>query len=101
MKNMAVRVEFQTRRSSAPTPGFIPSYLVLCQANLMLGLLEGAIVHATKVKRLSPPDPYPYVFHTREGLATDRRCRSRCGSALTERPFHAAAALPFGCTSAV
>jgi Flp pilus assembly protein TadD len=50
-------------------PGFIPSYLVLCQANLMLGLPENAIEHARRVKRLSPPDPYLYVFHTQEGLA--------------------------------
>src|SRR5262249_51563701 len=28
-----------------------------------------AIEQARKVKRLSPPDPYLYVFHTQEGLA--------------------------------
>ena len=56
-------------RSLRLNPGFIPSYLVLCQANLMLGLPTNAIEHARKVKRLSPPDPYLYVFHTQEGLA--------------------------------
>ena len=59
----------EAERSLRLNPGFIPSYLVLCQANLMLGLPENAIEHARKVKRLSPPDPYLYVFHTQEGLA--------------------------------
>jgi len=59
----------EAERSLRLNPGFIPSYLVLCQANLMLGLPEKAIEHARKVKRLSPPDPYLYVFHTQEGLA--------------------------------
>jgi TolB-like protein len=59
----------EAERSLRLNPGFIPSYLVLCQASLMLGLPKRAIEHATKVKRLSPPDPYLYVFHTQEGLA--------------------------------
>jgi tetratricopeptide (TPR) repeat protein len=59
----------EAERSLRLNPGFIPSYLVLCQANLMLGLPKQAIEHARKVKRLSPPDPYLYVFHTQEGLA--------------------------------
>jgi TolB-like protein len=59
----------EAERSLRLNPGFIPSYLVLCQANLMLGLPTKTVEHATKVKRLSPPDPYLYVFHTQEGLA--------------------------------
>jgi TolB-like protein len=59
----------EAERSLRLNPGFIPTYLVLCQANLMLGLPETAIEHANKVKRFSPPDPYLYVFHTQEGLA--------------------------------
>jgi adenylate cyclase len=59
----------EAERSLRLNPGFIPSYLVLCQANLMLGLPGNAIEHARKVKRLSPPDPYLYVFHVQEGLA--------------------------------
>ncbi|MBR0705906.1 tetratricopeptide repeat protein [Bradyrhizobium liaoningense] len=59
----------EAERSLRLNPGFIPSYLVLCQANLMLGLATNAIEHARRVKRLSPPDPYLYVFHTQEGLA--------------------------------
>lgn len=59
----------EAERSLRLNPGFIPSYLVLCQANLMLGLPKNAIEHARRVKRLSPPDPYLYVFHTQEGLA--------------------------------
>lgn len=59
----------EAERSLRLNPGYIPSYLVLCQANLMLGLPRNAVEHARKVKRLSPPDPYLYVFHTQEGLA--------------------------------
>ena len=59
----------EAERSLRLNPGFIPSYLVLCQANLMLGLADKAIERARKVKRLSPPDPYLYVFHIQEGLA--------------------------------
>ena len=59
----------EAERSLRLNPGFIPSYLVLCQASLMLGSPKKAIEHAAKVKRLSPPDPYLYVFHTQEGLA--------------------------------
>jgi TolB-like protein/DNA-binding winged helix-turn-helix (wHTH) protein len=59
----------EAERSLRLNPGYIPSYLVLCQANLMLGLPKNTIEHARKVKRLSPPDPYLYVFHTQEGLA--------------------------------
>jgi TolB-like protein len=59
----------EAERSLRLNPGYIPSYLVLCQANLMLGLPRNAIEHARKVKRFSPPDPYLYVFHTQEGLA--------------------------------
>ncbi len=59
----------EAERSLRLNPGYIPSYLVLCQANLMLGLPHQAIEHARKVKRFSPPDPYLYVFHTQEGLA--------------------------------
>ena len=59
----------EAERSLRLNPGFIPSHLVLCQANLMVGLPRNAIDHARKVKRLSPPDPYLYVFHTQEGLA--------------------------------
>jgi TolB-like protein/Flp pilus assembly protein TadD len=59
----------EAERSLRLNPGYIPSYLVLYQANLMLGLPNQAIEHARKVKRFSPPDPYLYVFHTQEGLA--------------------------------
>ena len=59
----------EAERALRLNPGFIPAYLVLCQASLMLGLPEKAIEHANKVKRFSPPDPYLYVFHTQEGLA--------------------------------
>lgn len=59
----------EAERSLRLNPGFIPSYLVLCQASMMLGKPRVAIEYARKVNRLSPPDPYLYVFHTQEGLA--------------------------------
>ncbi|MFO1158062.1 MAG: winged helix-turn-helix domain-containing protein [Reyranellaceae bacterium] len=59
----------EAERSLRLNPGFIPSYLVLCQASLMLGRSGDAIEVARKVARLSPPDPYLYVFHTQQGLA--------------------------------
>src|SRR5262249_12660023 len=43
-------------------------YLDLCQANLMLGLPEKTIEYADKAMRLSPPDPYRYVFYAQEAL---------------------------------
>jgi adenylate cyclase len=49
-------------------PSFIPTYLDLCQANLMLGFGEKTIEHAATAMRLSPPDPYLYVFYAQEGL---------------------------------
>jgi len=49
-------------------PSFMPTYLDLCQANLMLGRGEKTIEHADKAIRLSPPDPYLYVFFAQQGL---------------------------------
>jgi adenylate cyclase len=49
-------------------PSFIPTYLDLCQANLMLGLGKKTVEFADKAIRLSPPDPYLYVFYAQEGL---------------------------------
>jgi TolB-like protein len=56
-------------RSLRLNPSFIPAYLPLCQANLMLGLAEKTIEYAHRAMRLSPPDPYLYVFYAQEGLA--------------------------------
>jgi TolB-like protein/Tfp pilus assembly protein PilF len=56
-------------RSLRLNPSFIPAYLPLCQANLMLGLPEKTVVYAHRAMRLSPPDPYLYVFFAQEGLA--------------------------------
>ena len=49
-------------------PGYMPTYLDLCQANLMQGLAKRALEHADRAIRLSPPDPYLYVFYAQEGL---------------------------------
>jgi adenylate cyclase len=49
-------------------PSFMPTYLDLCQAYVMLGLPEKTIEYAHRAMRLSPPDPYLYVFHAIEGV---------------------------------
>jgi tetratricopeptide (TPR) repeat protein len=59
----------ETERSLRLNPSFIPAYLPLCQANLMLGLPEKTVECARRAMRLSPPDPYLYVFYAQEGLA--------------------------------
>jgi TolB-like protein/Tfp pilus assembly protein PilF len=59
----------EAERSLALNPSFIPPYLPLCQANLMLGHPEKTIEYAHRARRLSPPDPYLYVFYAQEGLA--------------------------------
>ena len=59
----------EAERSLRLNPSFIPTYLALCQANLMSGLPEKSIEYANRAVRLSPPDPYLYVFYAQEGLA--------------------------------
>jgi tetratricopeptide (TPR) repeat protein len=49
-------------------PGFMPTYLDLCQANLMLGFGDKTVEYAERAIRLSPPDPYLYVFYAQQGL---------------------------------
>jgi TolB-like protein/cytochrome c-type biogenesis protein CcmH/NrfG len=59
----------EAERSLRLNPSFIPTYLDFCQANLMLGLPEKTVEHADRAMRLSPPDPYCYVFYAQQGLA--------------------------------
>jgi TolB-like protein/DNA-binding winged helix-turn-helix (wHTH) protein/cytochrome c-type biogenesis protein CcmH/NrfG len=59
----------EAERSLRLNPSFIPTYLALCQANLMSGHPEKSIEYANRAMRLSPPDPYLYVFYAQEGLA--------------------------------
>lgn len=49
-------------------PSFMPTYLDLCQAHVMLGLPEKTIEYANRAMRLSPPDPYLYVFYAIQGV---------------------------------
>jgi adenylate cyclase len=58
----------EAERSLRLNPGYIPTYLDLCQANLMMGLPEKTIEYADRAMRLSPPDPYLYVFYAQEAL---------------------------------
>ena len=46
----------EAERSLRLNPGFIPSYLVLCQANLMLGLPDNAIEHVERIGRIRDDD---------------------------------------------
>jgi TolB-like protein/Tfp pilus assembly protein PilF len=71
----AEEVLIEAERSLRLNPGFIPTYLDLCQANLMLGLPEKTIEYADKAMRLSPPDPYLYVFFAQEGLGHIMLCQ--------------------------
>jgi adenylate cyclase len=59
----------EAERSLRLNPSFISPYLPLCQANLMLGLPDKTIEYANRAMRLSPPDPYLYVFYAQQGLA--------------------------------
>lgn len=65
----------EAERSLRLNPSFIPTYLDFCQASLALGLPEKTIEYADRAMRLSPPDPYLYVFYAQEGLAHIMLCR--------------------------
>jgi TolB-like protein len=47
----------------ALNPSFIPTYQILCMANLVLARPDEVIEYADKAMRLSPLDPYVYVFY--------------------------------------
>jgi tetratricopeptide (TPR) repeat protein len=68
-QNRAEEAIIEAERSLRLNPSFISPYLPLCQANLMLGLPDKTIEYANKAMRLSPPDPYLYVFYAQQGLA--------------------------------
>ena len=59
----------EAERSLRLNPSFIPTYLALCQANLMSrppGKINRICQQGDAVE---PPDPYLYVFYAQEGLA--------------------------------
>jgi len=50
--------------SLALNPSFIPTYQILCMANLVLRPTgRGQFAYADKAMRLSPLDPYVYIFY--------------------------------------
>jgi tetratricopeptide (TPR) repeat protein len=53
----------EAERSLALNPGFIPTYQILSMANLHLARPDQALRYADKAMRLSPLDPYLYVFY--------------------------------------
>lgn len=67
-QNRAEEAIIEAEHSLRLNPGYMPTYLDLCQANLMQGLAKEALGHADRAIRLSPPDPYLYVFYAQEGL---------------------------------
>jgi adenylate cyclase len=58
----------EAERNLRLNPGYVPTYLDLCQTSLMLGQPEAAIENAERAMRLSPPDPYLYVFYAQKAL---------------------------------
>src|SRR6185437_7039994 len=48
---------------------FIPAYMDMSQANIWLARPERTIALADQALRLSPADPYGYVFHALKGYA--------------------------------
>jgi tetratricopeptide (TPR) repeat protein len=81
----------EAERSLRLNPGYIPTYLDLCQANLMLGLADKAVENADRAMRLSPPDPYLYVFYAQHGLGymmlgDDQRALASLRRAVANNP---------------
>jgi TolB-like protein len=59
----------EAEHSLSLNPGFIPAYLDLAAANLLLCRPEMVIDYARKAMRLSPADPYEDNFHACAGRA--------------------------------
>jgi adenylate cyclase len=53
----------------ALNPSFIPTYQILCMANLCLARPDQVIGYADKAMRLSPLDPYVYIFYALKAYA--------------------------------
>src|SRR5262249_16004583 len=56
-------------RSLALNPSFVNAYGDLCLASSYLGQPQKALEYADKAIRLSPRDPFLYVFHLQKGFA--------------------------------
>jgi adenylate cyclase len=59
----------EAERSLALNPSFVNAYSALCTASSFLGRPEKAVEYAEKAMRLSPRDPWLYVFHFQKGFA--------------------------------
>jgi adenylate cyclase len=59
----------EAERSLALNPSFVNAYSALCTASSFLGRPEKAVEYADKAMRLSPRDPWLYVFHLQKGFA--------------------------------
>ncbi len=60
----------EAERALALNPGYIPTYQILCMANIALARPDQVIGHADKAMQLSPPlDPYRYTFYALKASA--------------------------------
>jgi len=60
----------EAERALALNPGYIPTYQILCMANISLARPDQVIGHAEKAMQLSPPlDPYRYTFYALKASA--------------------------------
>jgi adenylate cyclase len=60
----------EAERALALNPGYIPTYQILCMANIALARPEQVMGHAEKAMQLSPPlDPFRYTFHALKASA--------------------------------
>jgi TolB-like protein len=87
----AEEATIEAEHSLRLNPGYMPTYLDLCQAKLMQGLPKEALEHADRAIRLSPPDPYLYVFYAQEGLShimlgQDQRAVASLRRAVSNNP---------------
>jgi TolB-like protein/Tfp pilus assembly protein PilF len=83
----------EAERSLRLNPSFIPTYRDLCHASLLLAQPERVIEYAEQAMRLSPPDPYLYVFYAHKGyglfmLRSDQDAIACLRRAVANNPGH-------------
>jgi tetratricopeptide (TPR) repeat protein len=60
----------EAERALALNPSYIPTYQILCMANIALARPDKVMAHADRAMQLSPPlDPYRYTFHALKASA--------------------------------
>lgn len=59
----------EAERALALNPSFIPTYQIVCMANIFLGRPDRIIEDAEKAMQLSPLDPFRYIFQAFKAYA--------------------------------